>query len=220
MAERIIAIGDIHGCSIALTTLLNAIQPTEQDTLVFLGDYIDRGLNSRAVLDCVIDLRKSCTVVPILGNHEEMLLCALTDRSELDFWLKFGGGECLASYGLKGASFHPTFMPKDHLDFISQCRDYYETVNHIFVHAYYDPDPPLREQNWEGLRWTSLPSKPIPHSSGKIAIVGHTAQRSGEILDLGCVKCIDTLCHGGGWLTALDVTSGRSWQANEFGQLR
>ena len=56
--------------------------------------------------------------------------------------------------------------------------------------------------------------------SGKIAIVGHTPQKHGDILDLGYLKCIDTFCHGGGWLTALDVDAGRVWQANMAGQMR
>ena len=90
-----------------------------------------------------------------------------------------------------------------------------------FVHAYYDPHLPLHQQKWGGLRWLSLPSAPLPHYSGKVAIVGHTPQKNGELLDLGYLKCIDTFCHGGGWLTALEVEGGRRvWQANEAGELR
>jgi serine/threonine protein phosphatase 1 len=220
MTERIIAVGDIHGCSLALDTVIGAIRPTAQDTLIFLGDYVDRGPDSRGVLERVMKLSETCTVVPLLGNHEEMLLRALDGRAEFEFWLKFGGTACLASYDLRGAFYHPSFMPKEHLEFIRCCRDYYETVSHFFVHAYYDPEPPLHLQKWEALRWASLPPNPIRHSSGKIAIVGHTAQRNGEILDLGCVQCIDTYCHGGGWLTALDVVSGQRWQARATGHLR
>ena len=84
-----------------------------------------------------------------------------------------------------------------------------ETVRHIFVHAYYEPDRPLHEQRWGGLRWASLPPVPARHCSGKVAIVGHTPQKSGEVLDLGYPKGIDTFCHGGGWLTALEVSTGK-----------
>jgi serine/threonine protein phosphatase 1 len=71
------------------------------------------------------------------------------------------------------------------------------------------------------LRWESLRNhQPGPHYSGKPAVVGHTAQKDGEILDLGHLKCIDTYCYGGYWLTALDVLSGRIWQADPGGQLR
>ncbi len=212
---RLIAIGDVHGCSVALKSLIEAIQPTPLDTLVFLGDYIDRGPDSRGVVEQVIALAERCHVVPLLGNHEEMLLAALEGKDNLRFWLKFGGQETLDSYGgdLKK-------IPEDHVRFVKRCRNYYETVGHIFVHAYYDPDRPLYEQNWNGLRWLSLPRNPVRHCSGKIAIVGHTAQTSGEILSLGFLKCIDTFCHGGGWLTALEVESGRVWQANQSGEVR
>ncbi|HZU37994.1 MAG TPA: metallophosphoesterase [Gemmataceae bacterium] len=222
---RIIAIGDIHGCSAALAALVAAIEPTMLDTLVFLGDYIDRGPDSRGVLELVIALGKRCSIVPLLGNHEEMFLAALEGPSELRYWLKFGGAEALCSYGYTGGSdLRPAdlrvLIPADHLQFIRRCRDYFETAQHIFVHAYYEPDRPLHEQKWGGLRWASLPPVPARHGSGKIAIVGHTPQQSGEILDLGYLKCIDTFCHGGGWLTALEVSTGRVWQANMAAQIR
>ncbi len=73
----------------------------------------------------------------------------------------------------------------------------------------------------ETLLWDSLKTRrPGPHCSGKTAIVGHASQKSGEILDLGHVKCIDTRCFDKGWLTALDVESGRVWQANKRGEGR
>jgi serine/threonine protein phosphatase 1 len=111
-------------------------------------------------------------------------------------------------------------IPGEHLRFIRGCRDYFETVGHIFVHAYYEPDRPLPQQSWNGLRWASLPLIPARHCSGKVAVVGHSPQKSGEILDLGFFKCIDTFCHGGGWLTALEVRTGRVWQADAQGRLR
>ena len=102
---RIIAIGDVHGCSAALAALVRASDPTALDTLVFLGDYIDRGPDSRGVLVQVIALAERCTLVPLLGNHEEMLLAALEGQSELRYWLKFGGTEATASEA--GRTFAP-----------------------------------------------------------------------------------------------------------------
>jgi serine/threonine protein phosphatase 1 len=71
------------------------------------------------------------------------------------------------------------------------------------------------------MRWHTLRADiPARHESGKIAVVGHTSLKNGEILDLGHLVCIDTYCWGGGWLTALDTTSGQIWQANLDGRLR
>jgi len=76
------------------------------------------------------------------------------------------------------------------------------------------------EPRWGGLRWASLPPTPAPHRSGTVAIVGHTPQKSGQTLDLGFLKCIDTFCQGGGWFTALEVDGGKVWQANLRGELQ
>jgi serine/threonine protein phosphatase 1 len=222
---RTIAIGDVHGCAAALASLVAVIDPSPLDTLVFLGDYIDRGPDSRGVLDQVIALRTRCTVVPLLGNHEEMLLGALQGQSELNYWLRFGGMEAVASYGHTGGpGLRPGglwgLVPAEHRRFLEGCRDYLETVGHFFVHAYYEPRQPLAEQRWGALRWVSLPSQPERHCSGKVAVVGHTTQPSGEILDLGFLKCIDTGCYLGRWLTALEVHTGQVWQADQDGRLR
>jgi serine/threonine protein phosphatase 1 len=189
MNDRMFVFGDIPGCSKALAALLDAIRPTQKDTLIFLG-ALDGG------------------------------------GSDLQFWLKFGGAEVLASYGCRDAreigSRHDlrALVPPLHIDFIKNCSDFYESPQHIFVHAYYDPVLPLARQKQSVLRWGTLPTVPEPHCSGKIAIFGHTAQENGEILDQGCLKCIDTFCHGGGWLTALEVKTGQIWQANMAGELR
>jgi serine/threonine protein phosphatase 1 len=77
------------------------------------------------------------------------------------------------------------------------------------------PELPLEEQPGEAQRWRVTDAQLAkPHSSGKIAVVGHTPQWSGQILDLGFLLCIDTNCHRGGWLTALDVGTGQVWQTN------
>ena len=223
---RIIAVGDIHGCSAALAALLRAVEPSPRDTVVFLGDFIDRGQDSRGVLDQVIALRQFCTMIPLLGNHEEMLLAALKDRTALRLWLSCGGGEAVASYSTRlRLPTHPDslvgLIPEEHLFFLQTCRPHYQTETHLFVHAGYVPERPLEEQPGEALRWQPVdPQAARPHCSGKVAVVGHTPQRSGDILDLGFLKCIDTYCHGGGWLTGLEVRTGQVWQANEDGQLR
>jgi serine/threonine protein phosphatase 1 len=215
---RTIAVGDIHGCLAALDTLLAAIRPGDCDTLVLLGDYVDRGPQSRGVIERLLELQRQCRLVPLLGNHDEMMLKVYDGRSELYVdWLLFGGNATLESYG----SLRPEDIPAAHVEFLRGCRLFYESDHHVYVHGNYRAELPLDAQPAETLLWESLKVRqPGPHCSGKTAIVGHTSQKSGEILDLGYLKCIDTWCYGEGWLTALDVESGQVWQANKRGERR
>jgi serine/threonine protein phosphatase 1 len=223
---RVIAIGDVHGCSRALKALLEELQPGQQDTVITLGDYLDRGPDSRGVVERLLELSKRCHLIPLLGNHEEMFLSVLDGLADPIGWLRVGGAAMVESYGIVPDLTLSTAdllaaIPAQHVAFLRACRDYYETATHLFLHANYDPDLPLAEQSIATIRWLSLrDSIPPAHVSGKTAIVGHTPDRSGEILDLGYLKCLDTYCYGGGWLTALDVASGQIWQADREGNLR
>jgi serine/threonine protein phosphatase 1 len=229
MRSRTIAIGDIHGCSRALGALLGAIEPQADDVIVTLGDCVNRGPDSRGVLERLIALERQCKLIPLVGNHDEMLIQLLIDAKvgrfrTLSNWLRMGGDATLASYGApagKIAWADLTRIPADHAAFLERCRAYHETATHIFIHANYDPVLPMKEQPFELLRWESLRDAiPGPHCSGKTVIAGHSSQKTGEILDLGYLVCIDTYCYGGGWLTALDVQSGEVWQTNLQGELR
>lgn len=217
MSGRIIAIGDIHGCFSALETLLKVIAPQKEDTIITLGDYIDRGMQVRECFDLLMELAHHCRLVPILGNHDEMLLTLLEDSHALLDWLAYGGTTTLYSFQVK----HPEEIPKQYIQFLRDCLPYFETERHFFVHASYDAHVPLEAQLGDVLRWDSLRNRqPGPHISGKKAIVGHTAQKDGQILDLGYLTCIDTCCYGYGWLTAMDVQTGRIWQADKTGQIK
>ncbi len=218
MPARLIAIGDIHGCLSALLSLLEAIKPGRDDTIITMGDYIDRGPDSRGVIDCLLQLQSACNLVPLLGNHDEMLIDIRSGRADmLGDWLLFGGDATMSSYG----TLKPETIPQNHIEFLEDCLLYYETEKHIFLHATYDPALPLDRQTLQMLLWDKIrPTPPGPHCSGKTVIVGHTAQRNGEILDLGYLKCIDTCCYGEGWLTAMDVQSGQIWQADKAGRMR
>lgn len=218
MTPRVIAIGDIHGCALALRAIIEAIRPKPHDTIVTLGDCVDRGPDSRDVIDELLALRSRCRLVNILGNHEEMMLNYLEGRVQPDDWLTFGGDATISSYAAAGEK---PILPKDHVEFIRSWRDHSETDSYFFVHGGYHPEQLLVEQRWQVWRWHSLrDAVPGPHISGKTAVVGHTSQKDGEILKLPHLICIDTYCWGGGWLTALDVTSGNCWQANRKGKLR
>ncbi len=208
-SPRTIAIGDVHGCDQALLELIAQVRPTAQDTIVTLGDYVDRGPNSRGVLDVLIQLRSQCHLVPLLGNHEQMLFSARASHAMTEQWLRFGGQETLNSYGPDGIG----NVPAIHWSFLESCRLSFETATHLFFHANYAADRPANEQDEDTVLSVSLSQVvPAPHISGKQAILGHSAQSGGRILDLGHLKCIDTDCWNGGFLTALDVVSGEVWQ--------
>lgn len=102
------AFGDIHGFNQPLEALLNAIKPTPDDTLIFLGDLIDRGKDSKGVLDTLLAYQKICNLILIQGNHEEMMFGAVHEKEYFKYWLKFGGVETLQSFGLRWR-----FIPKE-----------------------------------------------------------------------------------------------------------
>jgi serine/threonine protein phosphatase 1 len=217
MPQRTIVIGDIHGHSAALAAIVDLIRPQQDDTLVFLGDYVDRGPDSKGVLEQVIRLSERFHVVALMGNHEEMMLGAREGRDNLRFWLTptCGGLATLTSYG-KAEDI--SLIPREHFQFLASLPLFYETDTHFFFHANYAPNWRLDQHDTKTALWRPLSDLPGPHYSGKIAIVGHTPQPDHTILDFGYLKCIDTGCGYGGLLTALDVGSGEIWQVDEKGQ--
>jgi len=219
MPSRVIAIGDIHGCAAALRTVIEAIRPTSEDILIPLGDCVDRGSSSRQVIEELLSLRKTCQLIPLMGNHEEMMLNFLDGKPQPDNWLEVGGAATVESYRASDGKMNA--IPDEHVEYIRSWADYFETSSHFFAHASYEPERRLSDQHWKTMRWHSLRDWiPEPHVSGKTAIVGHTSMKDGEILNVGHLICIDTYCCGGGWLTALDITTDQIWQADREGRLR
>ncbi len=219
--SRHLAIGDIHGCNTALETLIDFVGLRSDDTIVFLGDYVDRGPGSAAVLDFVIDLMKTHNVIPLRGNHELMMLDSREKKSWLHAWLQYGGTETLASYSDTVNPEEPfTVVPQAHMDFLENgLLPYYECDTHFFVHANADADKPLDEQPDSSLYWRRY-RNPERHCSDKIMVCGHAIQESGEPANNGDAICIDTWAFGDGWLSCLDVASETVWQANEAGETR
>jgi serine/threonine protein phosphatase 1 len=219
---RTLAIGDIHGCSRALRALLDALQPAADDWVITLGDYVDRGPDSYGVLEQLLALHRTGRLVALRGNHEEMMLRARDSEEALCDWLVCGGEQALASYSPLDDAGKLADVPDEHWHFLEHvCVDWHETPTHIFVHANAHPDLPMEEQPNYMLRWEPISRDwSAPHGSGKVIVCGHTQQRSGLPLDLGHAVCIDTWAYGKGWLTCLDVTTGRIWQANQEGQVR
>ncbi len=215
---RLIAVGDVHGCCHALDTVLDALVPTPDDRIVFVGDLVDQGKESREVLQRIIRLQQECHVVLIRGNHEEMMFAARESEAALRYWERCGGVATLNSYRFGGKL---DDIPASHWALLESTIPYFETDDHIFTHANYLADVPMNEQPEYTLRWALFDApKEQPHVSGKTVVVGHTEQKNSEILDLGFALCIDTACWKYGWLTAIDVLSREYWQASRWGVLR
>jgi serine/threonine protein phosphatase 1 len=215
MSARTLAIGDVHGCHVALTTLLALVKPTAEDTLIFLGDVIDRGPATKQCIDEVLLLQDQCVVITIMGNHEEMMRNGLGPGMMHDMWRQFGGAETLESYGGTVEQ-----IPAAHLRWLSMLRSFYETPTEIFVHAKLEPQQTLANQTADYLRWKKLAGSEAPHKSGKRVICGHSPQKDGFPLVFDGWVCIDTDCCRMKWLTCLDVGSNHVWQTNEAGQSR
>ena len=219
-AGRLIAIGDIHGCFTALEALLEMLSLRDDDQLVTLGDYVDRGPDSRRVLDRLIELFDRGRLIPLRGNHELMMLRARDSLNEEKFWRNFGGDDALESYSTEDRQGRLKDVPDRHWRFIaSDCRDWHESDEHIFVHASANPILPLEMQSEDDLFWRGLSDRG-PHVSGKMIICGHSVQENGVPKNLGHTIGIDTGAYAGGWLTALDVRTLAYWQASEFGETR
>jgi len=216
---RCLAIGDIHGCLTALTTLARFAAWRDDDVIVTLGDYVDRGPDSKGVLDWLIECSTRHQLIPLRGNHEVMMLDARRDPRKQADWLFCGGDATLHAYAPPKGSASIADVPAAHWQFLEQTRPWCETDTDILVHASIDPDLPLDQQSDYDLYWQKW-HEPRRHVSGKRVICGHSAQESGRPLNVGHSVGIDTWVYGTGWLTCLDVASGRYWQANESGETR
>jgi serine/threonine protein phosphatase 1 len=152
--KKIFAIGDIHGCADKLYALMERIPiDFENDTLIFIGDYIDRGPKSFEVVSYLVDLkRRHPDIVFLKGNHEDMLQKYLEGTDRLTY-LYNGGQHTLDSYlnQTKKTEFSP--IPSDHLEFYKSLVLYYQTEDYIFVHAGLRENVPLEKQDPEEILW-------------------------------------------------------------------
>ena len=193
------AIGDIHGQigqvrqAIAWIVGRAAAQTGQalNSKVVFLGDYVDRGEDSRAVLDCLIDLETAFPMIQwifLAGNHEAAMLGFLDDPLEHAAWLDFGGTETLLNYGVRppvglGArALQKTrdqlrqALPDAHLRFLRQLRHSHQCGDYLFVHAGLRPGVPLGRQAPEDMLWIRDEFMNKPHWYGKCVVHGHTIE--------------------------------------------
>ncbi|MDL1968442.1 MAG: serine/threonine protein phosphatase [Deltaproteobacteria bacterium] len=173
--EKIFAIGDIHGCFDKLCALMDKIKiDPSNDTLLFLGDYIDRGPDSFDVVEYLIDLKKHFQKTVFLkGNHEEMLEKYLSGEDR-PIYLKNGGQPTLGSYMKKSQTAGLPLIPQEHLDFFESLLLYYESDNYIFVHAGLRENIPLGMQDPADFLWIRKDFVNSDFDFGKIVVFGHT----------------------------------------------
>ena len=206
---RTLAIGDVHGCLDALKTLEKFAGFCETDTIIALGDYIDRGSDSKGVIDWMIAAREKYNLITLLGNHEEMMEEARLCAEAYQFWTMNGGDQTLNSFECSIGA-----IPESYWEFIKSCKLFHETENHIFVHAGLEPSLPPEEQQSDITCWLRFRDLK-PHVSNKTIICGHTPQRGNMPGILPHAVCIDTYAFNHkGYLTCLDIESGEYWQAN------
>ncbi|MBR8839614.1 MAG: serine/threonine protein phosphatase [Stigonema ocellatum SAG 48.90 = DSM 106950] len=216
-SHRRIVIGDVHGHYKGLMTLLEAIAPTSDDQVYFLGDLIDRGPQSAQVVDFVKKNNYKC----VLGNHEQMLLNILTNghisTPTLQAWLCSGGQATVASY-------QNATIPPEHLEWFKALPTYIDLGDIWLTHAGVDPSIPLAKQTPEQLCWIREKFHSIdkPYFPDKLIIVGHTMTFTlpgvspGNLAQGHGWLDIDTGAYHpqSGWLTGFDVTNSLVYQVN------
>lgn len=232
---RVYAVGDVHGSINHLNRMLKMVEADLVGYdgvvyLVFLGDLIDRGPDSRGVVDRIMTYRiRGNPPICIMGNHEEFLLLSLAGQAEtMRRWLEYGGVDCVRSYGVDAdqlvrMSDHAALgalsraIPKEHVAFIEGFGDTFRFGDYLFVHAGIRPGLPLDRQDHADLRWIREPFLSYRGNHGFMVVHGHTVT---ETVDERANRIgIDTGAYSGGPLTALVVEGATRRYLSTGGQL-
>ena len=222
---RIFAVGDIHGHADELSRLLDFLVDSKgccaDDQVVFIGDYIDRGSNSKGVIERLLEVQREWpNTVFLKGNHEEMLLSFLGFGGENgEYYLKNGGGTFFKSYGLEPFGSLEAMrekLPDSHLSFLKSAELGVTLGDCIFVHAGLSPSRPLDNQLESDLLWIREEFLAQPHPFGKTVVFGHTAFNK-VFLDLPYRIGIDTGVAFGNVLTAVELMHGQQFQVDVGG---
>lgn len=199
---RLIGISDIHGEYEKLCSVLNKIDPKKEDTIIFMGDYIDRGSKSKEVVDKIISMQEICSCVYLIGSHEYALLHAQSDEYYNYLFWNYGGVETAKSYG----SFENIL--KTHGQFFKSLKYYYLTDKYLFIHAGLKPGISLENQREEDMVYIRKEFYSQKHSLPQKIIFGHTEFKTPQVqedkicIDTGCGKYKDSpltaiICENG-----------------------
>ena len=189
---RVYAIGDIHGCSDLLDRMVKAIRedlaahPARDALTVTLGDYVDRGPDSRGVLDRLVRNPFPTAYLALKGNHEQLLAAFLSDPSVMGHWRELGAIETLHSYGVPAGALLPArdyaeaavafrdALPLEHLQFLSQLKTSFDAGSYFLCHAGIRPGVPFDRQSEEDLLWIREEFLDSRMDFGKVVVHGHT----------------------------------------------
>jgi serine/threonine protein phosphatase 1 len=217
MGPRFFIVGDIHACPQELEVLLQSLSLQSEDRLVFLGDYVDRGPDARAVVELVLGMKASavCQMTFLKGNHEDMFLDFLGyDGRYGEAFLVNGGNTTMKSYGLpqtligKDAA---AALPPAHLAFYLSLETLYQNGETLCVHAGLNPQRAFEKQREEELLWIRQEFIFHPHDFPYTVVFGHTPHRD-VLFDLPYKIGIDTGLVYGGKLSCLEVTEKKLFQ--------
>lgn len=190
----------------------------EGDRIVFLGDYVNKGPDTKGTIDLLLGIQDRYETVFLRGNHDQMLIDAQREVGWFRRLALLGVRRWLTSYGIQPSEDALSRVPASHWNFLKRvCQDYHETEKIIFVHGGLRPKVSPEDEDPDRLQTRRI-SSAKRHRSGKLVICGHSAQRNGKIVDLGHTICIDTGIAKGARLTCLDVESFEYWQVSKNGK--
>jgi len=216
MSPKTFVIGDVHGCAEELKILLHQLPLDHESTLIFLGDYVDRGPDSKGVIDTLLNVSELYKVITLKGNHEAMFedyLLKPRDSVAASNFILNGGSSTLASYSEDGVKFT---VPSAHREFLSKLLICHSTEKYFFVHAgvppgftFTEPFDPKTQHQMLWIRSVFLDSK---EQWAKIVVHGHTPVKEPEVLPYRIN--LDTGCVFGRHLTAYDITNKKFYSVN------
>jgi serine/threonine protein phosphatase 1 len=226
--QRVYAVGDIHGRLDLLEALIEKIRSDDESRdkartrLIFLGDLVDRGPDSRGVIERLMEIRDSgADVVFLLGNHDEVFLKAASgDIKAMRMLTRIGGRETILSYGMSPEDYQScdfdelvrvlvSRVPQDHVQFLSSFQDYAEVGDYLFVHAGIRPGIGISEQSPSDLRWIRSEFLRSRIDHGKMVVHGHSISDEVDI----CANRIgiDTGAFASGRLAAIALQGTDRW---------
>lgn len=206
MTRRILAIGDVHGEISLAAEMVRQLAPTYEDTIVWMGDYVDRGENTPTTIDFLRVVATQFHCIFLRGNHEDLMLDNLlrTKKYPAGLWEQNGGSKTLLQYGASG-------IPFEHIAFLGCTLPFYLVGNLLFVHAGFDPDKELKDQTPQDMFWIREPWLTRGTLLGFDGTVfhGHTILQDGEPPMVGRRVNLDSGAFVNHVLTAAIIEDGQ-----------